>query len=431
VTLKIIRTSPVIGRAVIVFLTVVTLLSGWMLARWYAVHTLAARADAARADARYIAEWLSEAGSSDPRARFASASLLEKTFEPGDLERAVVEYEAAAALTPHNYGVWISLARARGLKGDQQGAEAAYRRAHELAPNYSATQWALGNFLVRSGQVDEGFDLIARAAAADQQLAGPAVTLAFQIFEGDVGRITGTLGRGQSVSAALTGALSIGKRFDDAVNTWSTMEAKDKTLGGTLRDQLIAAGEYRKAVAVASDITPDGLEKPTIGKITNGGFEFAVKPRESPAFDWQIQEGAQPQIGLNNAQSHSGTFSLLMAFNTTEPAGFRQVWQLVAVEPGSTYEVEMKYRSDLKTNLEYKWEVVDAKTQSVIASTAPVAPTGDWATLRAQFTAPQSTDGLIVRISRVGCVAMTCPVVGRLLFDDIVLRRLASAVGQQ
>jgi hypothetical protein len=82
------------------------------------------------------------------------------------------------------------------------------------------------------------------------------------------------------------------------------------------------------------------------------------------------------------------------------------------------------YRSDLKTPASLKWEVADAGSTQAIAGTPYIVPTTDWTSLKARFTVPARTDGIIIRLAREGCAGPSCPMNGKLSFDDISLRRL-------
>ena len=110
-------------------------------------------------------------------------------------------------------------------------------------------------------------------------------------------------------------------------------------------------------------------------------------------------------------------------FNTFTTAAFRDVSQTVAVVPGAEYEFEVFYRSDLKTPASLKWEVTDATTTQPIAGTPYIVPVAEWTSLKARFTVPAGTDGVIIRLAREGCAGPACQMNGKLSFDDLSLRR--------
>lgn len=397
----------------------------WFFVRWHFANAVASKIDVRRPESKLVIDTLIGFAPTDPQTHYAAAAVLEKTFDPGDLERSLIEYEKAAALSPNNFQMWINLGRARNLVGDVAGAEVALKRALELAPNYSAVQWAFGNFLIRQGRTDEGFALAAQAAERNADLAGSAVSIALQIFEGDVAQVRQMLGEGALLNAALATSLASEERFDDAVESWSRLPANAKTgefqkLGEKLFDQLTAAKKYQLAVRVFRDLEPES--RPEVGIISNGGFEDGVKRRGARVFEWQIGDGAEPQIGLSESQKRSGKFGLFIVFNSFEASQFRSFAQTIAVVPGAEYQFEGFYRSDVKSTAVLKLEVADPATGNLIAATPPLALAGDWATINLRFTVPAGSDGVTIRLARENCSGASCRMAGRLSFDDLSLK---------
>ena len=54
-----------------------------------------------------------------------------------------------------------------------------------------------------------------------------------------------------------------------------------------------------------------------------------------------------------------------------------------------------------------------------LGATPPLELNGDWATMKAKFTVPANTDGIIIRFVRTGCGGGACPVTGKMSFDDL------------
>ncbi|MEQ1606065.1 MAG: carbohydrate binding domain-containing protein [Pyrinomonadaceae bacterium] len=428
-SLKLVKIDPQLAKAALVAAALICVVSAFFFIRWNFANAIASRLDLKRPESKLVIDWLIGLGPSDPQTHYAAAALFEKTFDPGDLTRSLNEYETAAALSPNNYLMWINVSRARNLNGDTAGSEAAIKRALELAPNYSAVQWAYGNLLIREGNTDDGFKLAAKAAESNADLARSAVVLALQIYDGDLAQVRRLLGDSEAINSALATALIGQDRADDAVESWSKLPEQAKTttykkLGDDLAQKLLSAKKFRLAARVAADLTVDGTEKLVVGQIANGGFENAIKLRGAGPFEWQIADGAEPQIGQSDSQKRSGKFGLFLMFNSFDAAHFRSVSQTVAVEPGGVYEFEGFYRSDLKTSAALKLEIADAASTATIASTPAFALAGDWTTLKAKFIVPAGTDGIVIRLAREGCNGPACRITGRLSFDDLSIKRL-------
>lgn len=387
------------------------------VAKWGFAHSAATRSDTID-----VVSLAADLAPDDPQTHYALAVLSEKTFVTEDIERAVREFEKAVALSPNNYILWLDLGRARERNGDQPGAERALRRALELAPNYSRVQWALGNTLLRQGKNDEAFAEIRKAVAGDAAYTNSAATTAWQIFDGDVGRIRTAIGDSNRANASLATLLAGKKRFDEAFFIWEALPADEKRTtfketGDLLHRQLVEAGKYR----FASRIGEPNAATQSSGIVTNGGFEEPVTIQTSNIFSWQIADGAIPRIGPTDGQKHGGNYSLLMSFGQAVKS-IRQVSQTIAVDPGSGYVFQLYYRSDLKTQAKLKWEILTAANGKIISTTDQLPPAPDWTAARAVFTVPEDIDGVTIRFVAEGCDPANCSLSGNIWFDDFSLK---------
>ncbi len=427
-SLKILRLEPRISRVLIVAATLSCLIVTWFSVRWHFANAVAPTYDRTRPESPLVADWLTGVAPSDPTVHYSAAVTFERTFNIADLDRSLMEYALATASSPNNYLMWLSLGKARNLNGDTAGAEAAFKRALELAPNYAVVQWAYGNFLVRQEKRDEGFAMIARAAVSSPEYARSAAVTALEIFDGDIQATMRALGPGDATSAALLSALMREGRFDEAVGAWERISDEGKK-GKYLADgqkfvgDLIAAKKFTLAARVSSFISPL-LDAAPAGTISNGGFESGVKLRDAGPFEWQIAAGGSPQIGLSEDRPHAGKYDLVIVFNSFDTAAFRTISQTVVVVPGAQYELQGFYRSDVKTASSLRWEVANAATTETIARTEELGNAAAWTPFSIRFAAPEGVDGVIVRFSRDGCVGSSCPTNGTISFDDLSVRRL-------
>ncbi|MDQ6786779.1 MAG: carbohydrate binding domain-containing protein [Acidobacteriota bacterium] len=361
----------------------------------------------------------------DPQAHYTSAVLHERLFQPDNLAKSIVEYEQATALSPNDYRTWLALGRARERNGgDAAGAELALKKSLELAPNYSEVRWILGNVLLREGKTEEAFAEIRRAAESDARYVNPAVSTAWQIFGGDLPEMSRHIGDSATVNAILVSRLAKEKRFDEAFKIWNSLPAEERKTnfaenGGVLYNQLIEAKKYRDALQVSTQLGE--AENFAVGKIFNGGFEKDVKATGAGIFEWQIQDGAQPQIGVDSTQRHEGERSLVLIFNSATGREFRAFGQTAAVEAGKKYGFELFYKSDLKTSATLRWEILDGSDGKLLAATAPILAASDWTNLKTEFTVPEKTEAVVIRLARESCKSTLCPISGRVWFDDISL----------
>lgn len=424
--LKLINLGPKWTRITLVLAGILCVLLTWYFIRWNIGNVIASQIDSKRPEAPLLADWLTRFAPADPQTHSLAGRVFERTFDPADLERAVREFETAASLSPNNYLMWMNLGKALSLRGETEGALAAYRRALDLAPNYADIQWTYGNALVRDGETDQGFALIAKAARADPGYLQPGIATALQLLEGDVEAVRTVMGNDGRINAGLATALVSAKRFEDAADAWGRIPAESKPtefkqLGESLVTQLIEARSFRLAARIQADV--EGTEEPAVGMVTNGGFERPVKPRNAGIFEWGISEGTHPQVGISDALKRTGQYGLLLLFSSVENAGLRSIDQTIATEPGVELELEIFYRSDIRSNGVLRWEILDPANSARIAVSEPLVPASEWTPVQIRFRSAESTDAIRIRLIREGCSGPMCQMNGRLSLDDITLRR--------
>ena len=377
-------------RAISLVAVLVCLIGVYFVAKWSFGNTVALQSQRQieYADPIAIGEFAVGLAPSDPQTHYALAALYDKSFLPENQSKSLAAYEQATALAPNDFRLWLSLGRARERNGDAAGAENAVRRAASLAPNYSLVQWTLGNVLLRQNKTAEAFAEIGKAVRNDSNYANPAIAAAWQKFDGDLTQIRQILGDSTQVKTALASFLLKQKK-------------------------------YRGAMQIFSEL--NGAENFAVGKISNAGFESNEKREDTKDFEWQIADGAQPQIGVDTGQKHNGINSLGFVFNSADGKDFRNVSQLVAIESGKKYVFETFYKADLKTTATLRWEIVNEADGKVLVATDAVSTNADWTSLKTEFTAPELSEAVIIRLVRDQCKTSACSISGRIWFDDFNL----------
>lgn len=371
-----------------------------------------------------VSDWAISLAPHDPQTHYTAAVLRDLTFKPDDTVKSLREYEETAALAPNDYRAWVALGRAREHDGDPAGAERALRKALETAPNYSEVKWILGNTLLRQGRRDEAFAEMRAAAESDPQYTAPAVSTAWELFDGDLTQVKRYLGDSAVLKAPLINRLTAEKRFDEATEIWESLTAEQKKTGfkdnGTqLFAHALEVGKYRAASEIWEQTTSEHFDAE---KIFNPGFESDVRATDASVFDWRIDAGVQPQISLDDSQKHGGARSLVAVFNSPTGREFRGASQAVVVVPGKKYAFEMFYKSELKTTATLLWQIA-APDGKVLAATPAVAGVAGWTSLKAEFVVPEKTDAVYIRSVRDVCKSTLCPISGRIWFDDFSLNQ--------
>jgi Flp pilus assembly protein TadD len=427
-----INVRPVWARLPLVLLAAAALAASWHALRWGIGDTMAEYAPVTYATDPTAAFGTAEAAArlapDDPLSHLTLARLYRVSFDPGELPRALEEYERAAALAPNDYLVWMEMGRARAASGDAEGGVAALRRAAALAPNYAEPRWHLGNALLRAGRAGEAFAELRRAADAEPKRYRPQVfNLASQVYGQDMPRVVEAVGKSPAARAQLVTVLVGRGRLDDAVAVWSSLSAQEKReqgdAGGGLARALYDQGGYHRALQVLGESGQGGQDL-ALEKISNGGFESDISSGKQ-FFQWQVTPAPGAQVAVDARAAHGGRRSLRLLFSAPGQIDFRNVWQVVAVMPATRYRLTYFVRTDgLKSAATLVTVVADAASESnTLGQSAPVpTETNDWQQTAVDFTTGAKTEAVAVRIVRLGCPEESCPIFGKIWYDDFDLQ---------
>jgi len=417
--IKTIIISSLSRRVIIIATLFFFALTGWFFAKWSFANMVSTRAEATD-----VAELAVSLGPDDPQTHYAAAVLYDRTLLPEDQQRSLQEYGTAVALSPHNYLLWLEYGKALGRTGESERSEAALRRAQELAANYSSVQWALGNLLIRTNKIDEGFSLIRRAVEGDQTYAASAASFAYQYFDGDLASVRNVVGTSPEANAALVLLLTRAKRFDEAAAVWQSIDRSSdgpnmEAVARSLAGQFIAAKRFALAMQIGTAAHPDTQLKAEF--LNNGSFEQDIKLEGADAWEWQVSPGAQPQPFQSTAGPRSGAKSLVLRFASNDGASLRQLSQTVVVRPHASYNLSGFYRSDIKTSSHPVWQIVNAADNTVLAEAELTNDAAQWTSFTTKFSVPADSDGIIVRFTVKSCGSAICPINGSVWLDDLVL----------
>jgi len=422
--LMFIDVRPAWRRALVVAAALAALWGAWHGLRWCLGGTMAETArdfETAEAAVRLAPR--------DPLSHLALARMHRVSFLPEALPVSLREYERAAELAPNDYLIWMEAGRARGAAGDVEGGAAALRRAAELAPNYAQPRWHLGNLLLRSDRVDEAFAELRRAAEADPSLRPQVFNLAWQVYGQDMPAVMRAVGDSAQARAQLVAVLVGRLRLDDALSLWSSLapDAKrsQQDTGGVLAKALFDKGRYRDSLRVQQEYSAEGAPPFEAEKVTNGGFEANIPPPGTRLFDWQVASIPQARVVIDPRTRRGGERSLHVIFNASAQMEFRNIFQLIAVEPGARYRLSFHERAEeLRSVSTPVVEVLDPSDPSRPLASSPPLPAGtsDWRQTAVEFTAPAKAEAVLLRVGRAPC-ADACPIFGKVWYDEFDLQR--------
>lgn len=421
-----INVRPLWKRALLFVPAALALYGAWHGALWGMGRTMAEFTPDLK-----TAEAAVRAAPDDPYSHLRVARINFRSMMPERVPIAMREYDMATALAPNDYLIWLEAGRVRESAGDAAGGERALKRAVELAPNYALPRWHLGNLLLRLGRDREAFAELSRAADADPTLRPQVFNYAWRLYEGDLPRILNTVGGSPTARAQLATYLLFQKRLDDALNLWRSLSLEERRAQGEAARLMTAAffdaQRYHTALELYRETLAEGEPPPAPEAMVNGSFEYDIGPASPYIFGWRVVPSPATQIAIDPRTGRNGARSLRLTFNSISAFDYRNVAQLVVVEPGAHYRLSFYARTEgLQSASTLQVQVFEAgEGGALIASTEPLAVgTSDWQQHAFEFTAGPRTEGVLVRLNRAPCVsASECPIFGKVWYDDFNLER--------
>lgn len=357
----------------------------------------------------------------NPDAHYVRGTILEGT---NDLPGGVDEYQKAALARPDDYVCWLSLARARELNGETEGAVAAARHAIPLAPYYSQPHYQLGNILLRAGKKDEAFKELSLAGASNPKLMEGVIDLAWRVSGGSAQFVQ------QAIAPVTPEAyLALGEYFRQrkevgaAIAMYIAAGGAGEQARRSYLAELIGAKQFKEAATLWTIGRTAGA---SAGILFDPGFDQESNLKD-PGFGWRLGENDKGlDLSLDTNNPRGGRSSLKVEFGGDSNPSSPVISQLVLVEPDAHYQLRFAFRSEGIVSGGLPLVVVkDADADRIVGQSGqfPKATDG-WSEYTVEFNSGQSTSAVQIALQRQACDRSPCPIFGRVWLDDFSLQKL-------
>lgn len=373
------------------------------------------------------AEIAGELAPRDPSSRWLAASLEKDRFTVESTRNSVKLFEDVIRLAPYDFRFWIELARTYEQIGEVEKSEVAFKRAIELAPNYTFPNWQAGNFYLRQGKADEAFAHLKKTTENNLPYREQVFSLAWEYFDKDPKMVEQFAGDSADTRAYLALFFATKKAPMDALRVWNTLSDEDKAANSvvskTVTQSLYERRYFRAAVEFSRQV---GLDPDAQAEaVTNGGFEKPIAPRGESYFGWNMLDVEKMKAEFDPTQKREGARSLKVTFSGYSKPDLFNIWQSVALETGKKYRLSFWVRTnELRSGGNPTIEVLNGTDDKLVAvSKAFPDGTSDWQEMAVEFTAPENAEGVIIKTGRVSCEG-NCPIIGTFWYDDFKLTKL-------
>ena len=339
---------------------------------------------------------------------------------------ALQELGRAAELSPVDAQAWLDLGAAQELQGQLDRAEVSLRRVDYLAPNLPHFQWAIGNFFLLRGNVDEALRHFKVVLAGDPQYDQVIFRTAWKAV-GDGDKIVADLIPGDvDTEIRYLDYLRIQGKLREADKLWRRIDANpspfDPLRLSPYFNFLIGSHEPDKAYQLWTDLgrrklIPEQSESGNL--VSNGDFEGEIN---NFGFGWWIQNLPGIYTGFDSTVFRSGARSLVVSFPGDSNIYFHAVWHHVKVTPGVAYKAEAYIKTEgITTDSGPRLGVTDMYNPAALeVYSDQLTGTNDgWTLVRVSFTPKASTRYVTVSMVRLPSAKLDNKIAGKFWVDDV------------
>jgi hypothetical protein len=299
-----------------------------------------------------------------------------------------------------------------------------------MAPNLPAFQWAIGNFFLLHGNVDDAFRHFKIVLAGSSQYDQILFSTAWKA-SGDADRILEQLIPHQlRTEFAYLSYLLVQQRYTDARSVWKRILSRAETFSPAQAseyiDRMIAAQRPSEAYEAWTDLQRKGLiqanyQAPSRNLLANGNFEGKML---NIGFDWRIVPLEGAYAGIDRTAFHSPGSSLVIQFSGKQNLDYRHVLQYAKVEPGHSYQLRGFMKSEgITTDSRPRLAVRDAYDPNALEKLSEdlEGTTVSWTPVTVDFTTGPKTELIVVSVSRLPSRKLDNLIAGKVWVDDLTL----------
>lgn len=339
--------------------------------------------------------------------------------------KALENFEKASEYRQNDFYLWINIGYSRYKTADLAGAEEAYQRSLQLAPDYAQPNRYMGRFLLNNNQIEKGFEYLSKAAESDFEIYPELLHLARKQFSDKATEIEKSIQSNEVRTKKILAKYLIKHHLmTENVKTFLTSEALNENEKNEFIQYLIKKREFQIGYDVWASLSNHKINQER-NLIFDGGFENLTESEEI-GFGWQIiPRNEALAIFIDDKIHNSGKQAVKIKFDGQSKANTNVISQLIIVKPNQNYHLTFAVKSsELKTGGLPLINVADNASNKNIAQSKVINSTGGkWIQQTVDFRTNE-TSAITVSLQRMRCDASLCPILGELWLDDFSLKEL-------
>jgi len=340
-----------------------------------------------------------------------------------DYSASITEYQAATRLNPHYAKYWLKLADAYQMSDYTDGQAQAVEQAIHFAPTSPDVAWQAANLYLVQGRTDDALREFRVVMEGTPNLAGLALQYCWRVKPDADVLLKDVIPPTPSAYLSFLQLLTAKKDTDAASKVWNALIHLHQPIGlqpvfDYIRYLLLEKDPDEASVVWRQATSLLGLNAylPSSNNlIVNGDFHLDVL---NGGFDWQYRKQPNVSLTLDTSEFHTGHRSLAIGFDGpgVDEAG---IFQLVAVEPNTTYDFTGYYKNgEIEGAGAPHFVLQDIYSNKVFFQSDDLKFGSAWREVSGSFTSDPDTRMLVLRVARVPAGS---PIRGKLWIDDFHL----------
>lgn len=351
------------------------------------------------------------------------AALGAISMESGQFQQAGVHLERAARINPHSAHIWLMLANAYEVLGDDARRGAAVREAIAAEPKNTAVQWEAANLFLPT-DLDRSLQLLRGVVQNDPKYATAAMQVAYRASGQNVEKAMLAIPLETASRVLFMHWLINRGDWGAADHVWPTvlrapgdLQARDIFF---YIDSLIGrhrAEQARAAWLSLADRDPSLRAQLQPGNLVfNGDFEGDLL---NGGFGWRYTPTTGVTASLDTSTFHGGTRSLALQIDgeNLQDLGFRQY---VRLEPGRYHLSAWFHAEELEAAHGVRFVIEDAYSHTQVFLSEEELGSFAWREFDADFTVRANTELATIALVRSPSDGL---IRGKLWLDDLRIEK--------
>jgi tetratricopeptide (TPR) repeat protein len=349
------------------------------------------------------------------------------SLNDSDPARAVDDYRVALQLNPRFSDAWLDLGTLYEFEGRLQEAKNAFLAAKRAYPLSAEVSWRYGNFLLRQGDIPQGFAEIRNAVYVEPQRSAEAFSRCWRMNPDIRAVLDNVIPPNRDAYLDIIHELADAGQVAPALLVWDRLAGLHPSLRVVdvirLTDALLQQHRFDDAHRVWNDAVQFSKEVPAedspSSAIWDGGFETDVRG----GLAWYFSSPPRGvKVNIDTEEKRSGRASLRVDFDGKHNVSFESACNNAIVRPATTYLFSAWIHTQrLTTDQGLRFRLTWTDSHNASIETSDVHGSEPWTQVQIPWTSPADVRLVRVCVVRNTSGKVDSQIQGTAWVDDVSL----------